>query len=684
MRDLGGGPAGQKIAGRSGRDATDKAEDRRDRPLLGSRKRFRVSIPSVSWLKILLRGDRLLRLVTVAIVCLAALTAGIVMDNQARLQSASDKFDPSASERLINDAFRLTLAVQHDVLNPTEALSDATGLYDRLRTRISQIKMKAASKGLSNYFNHVQSGIRALEPLIDLRLTEPNSIEVYENVYRVAADALQFNALYNEEAQDAVAAEQARLQASFLAIGAIVGIAIGLCVLLVWRIVVQNRRLARAVGLDGLTGIGNRVGFDRHVAGLPKDADCAIILFDLDNFKSINDGLGHHIGDELLRTVASRVREICHDDEFVCRIGGDEFAVVLSGKTAVARGEVACRHILQAIAVPIIIGKQRLDISASVGISKLPSPAGISIESLTRQADAALYAAKNAGRGRYRVYSEELASEPARAEPIHYDIDGAIRSGEIHVEFQPITCLKTGRTLGFESLSRWRHLGLGEIATPEIMPLAENNGAIFDLGLLVLEETCRNAAKWPETYFAAINVSPRELVDPSFLQRVSEIVVRHNIQPQRIEFEIAEPLFSGDEEELLNAIQTLRESGFSAALAKFGAGHSSLASIHHFPFDKIKIDRSLVAASETNERAADIVSLICKFAKSYGIKAGAEGIETLSQAERMREQGCDIGQGLLYDTPLSADDVEKLIREEQETSEKRWESVRLRLLERAA
>ncbi|MER0237472.1 bifunctional diguanylate cyclase/phosphodiesterase [Fulvimarina sp. MAC8] len=637
-----------------------------------------------SRIKSFLDRDRLLCLVIAAIIALSALAAQIFMENQKRVENVAEKFDTRTSDRLINDAFRLTLAVQHDVLNPTEALSDAAGIYDQLRNRISQIKLEAASRGLKSYYRHLKKDIEALEPLIELRLVESNSIEVFENVYRVAADALHFNSLYNDEAHDAVAAEQQNLESSFLAVGAIVVIAIFLCTLLVWRIVIQNRRLARAVGLDGLTGIHNRVGFDRHVEGLPEETECAIVLFDLDKFKSINDGLGHHAGDELLRTVAHRLTEICQGGEFACRIGGDEFAVVLTGSASVASGEVLCRHILQSIAVPIMIGEETLNISASVGISELPAKAGTDIATLMRQADTALYAAKDAGRGRYRVYSAALVSKTERAEKLQADLADAMKDGQIYVVYQPIICLKTGRTLGFESLARWNHPELGEIPSTEFIPIAEKYGIIADLGRFVLEETCRNAAAWPEHYCAAINVSPSELSDPCFLKPVSRTVARYGISPNRMEFEITESLLVQNEQEALKTIEALRERGFSVALDDFGTGYSSLSYIHRFPFDKIKIDRSFVVEGEINERAGAIVSLICNFARSFGIKAVAEGIETLGQAERMREHGCDMGQGFLYERPLSAEAVKDLIREESEAAEIRWETVRLRLIEKAA
>lgn len=644
----------------------------------------RTSFLVLKQIKAFLNRDRVVLPVVVVILALSTLAALIFVSNHARVEKVSGRFDTSITDRLLNDAFRLTLAVEHDVLNPGDERGDADGIYEVLRVRIAQIEMETASIGLRRYFHHLKKSIDALKPLMKLRFDGGESVEVFENVYRVAADTLQFNTLYNDEAREAISAEQEKLEASLLAIGVIVGVAILLCALLVWRIIVQNRRLADAVGIDGLTGIGNRVGFDRHIENLPIGTVRRIILFDLDKFKSINDSLGHHAGDELLRIVAGRLTDICPRGAFPYRIGGDEFAVVLSGPDAIDAAESLCRRILTSIAVPVRIGGKTLSISTSLGVSDLYANADTDISSLMRQADKALYAAKDAGRGRFRVYGPDLVTKTSRADRLQFDLAHAIASGQIFVVYHPMICLRTGRTLGFESLVRWDHPELGEIASSEFVAIAETSGTIADLGRFVLEETCRTAVAWPERYRVSMNVSPSELTDPRFAELAADTLARFGLSPTRFEFEIAEALLSGVELETSKAIGDLRERGFSLVLDDFGADHSSIANIHRFDFDKIKIDPSLVAQSGKSERAGALVSLICAFGSAFGIKTVAEGIETPQQAENMRQRGCDLAQGFFYDHPLSAEMVRDLIREESTGDDVRWETIRLKLTRHAA
>ena len=430
-------------------------------------------------------------------------------------------------------------------------------------------------------------------------------------------------------------------------------------------IVEREQRITHLAFNDLLTGLPNRANFTQHLDHQlrlveRRGGHVALLCMDLDNFKAINDTLGHPTGDELLRRIAIRLNEEL-GDVFVARLGGDEFVLVQPfGGEAGAIDELA-RRALAAVEVPIHINEHVLDGKASVGIAIAPAD-GTNNNTLMRSAELALYKAKEAGRGTYRFFEEPMNALAQSRRAIEVDLRHALGKGELELHYQPLFYLAADRVGGFEALLRWNHPTRGAISPAEFIPIAEETGLIVQIGSWVMQEACRQAAQWPEHVRVAVNVSSIQFQRPGLSHVVLQALQNSGLKPDRLEIEITESIFLERSDTTLQLLHTLRGLGVRVALDDFGTGYSSLSYLQSFPFDKIKIDRSFVIALETRPGAAAIVKAIIDLAGALGMETTAEGVEEAGQLAILRKQGATSIQGFLFSRPLPAAEATRLLK----------------------
>jgi len=430
-------------------------------------------------------------------------------------------------------------------------------------------------------------------------------------------------------------------------------------------IVEREKRITHLAFSDLLTGLPNRANFNQHLDHQLRLVDrrgghVALLCMDLDNFKAINDTLGHPTGDELLRRIASRLGEEL-GDIFVARLGGDEFVMVkpYSGDTS-AIDELA-RRALAAVEAPIHVGEHALENKASIGVAIAPGD-GNNQDTLLRSAELALYKAKEAGRGTYRFFEESMNALAQERRALEVDLRQALNNGELELHYQPLFHLSADRVGGFEALLRWNHPRRGSIPPVEFIPVAEETGLIVQIGAWVIQEACRQAALWPDHIRVAVNVSSIQFQRPGLSHVVLQALQNSGLKPEQLEIEITESIFLERSESTLQLLHTLRGLGVRIALDDFGTGYSSLSYLQSFPFDKIKIDRSFVIALRSRPGAAAIVKAIIDLADALGMETTAEGVEEQSQLAILTRQGATSIQGYLFSKPVPAADATRLLK----------------------
>src|SRR5690606_10328068 len=414
---------------------------------------------------------------------------------------------------------------------------------------------------------------------------------------------------------------------------------------------------SRLAHYDSLTGLANRFQMSQALEKIltsqhEKNRACAVLLLDLDRFKQVNDTLGHPAGDALLKQVAQRLERATAQAGQVGRLGGDEFQVILPGR--IERGVVGdlAARIIHTLSQPYSINGQRVVIGASVGIAVSPDDGTISDE-LIRNADLALYAAKDLGRGRYHYFAEDLHAE-ARAR-IERDLRDAIAQGDLQLFYQPVVSTATETIAGFEALLRWHHPEKGWISPAKFVKSAEDSGLITQIGEWALRTACRDLASWPEEVRVAVNVSPLQFASPQLPAIVTSAIAQAGIHPSRLELEITESVFLNDDAGTDAMFAALKRVGVRLALDDFGTGYSSLGYLKKAPFDKIKIDQSFVrGATQPGSRNGAIIASITSLAHALGMDTTAEGVETLDELDLVRLHGCSHVQGFIYERPLDA------------------------------
>jgi diguanylate cyclase (GGDEF)-like protein/PAS domain S-box-containing protein len=406
---------------------------------------------------------------------------------------------------------------------------------------------------------------------------------------------------------------------------------------------------------DALTSLPNRNRFNsaiaREIEALAGNSKLAVLCLDLDRFKEINDLFGHAAGDKVLQTVATRISALLDEGQIMARLGGDEFAILLPGVPDVNAARRFADRVLGALRVQGDTPETD-SISCSVGIAMYPDDAD-DRETLLTHADTALYRAKTDGRNTYRVFEAKMGAAVRERRLIEHDLRHAIARGEMRLVYQPQKDLKTGDVSGFEALLRWKHATRGDISPTIFIPIAEEAGAILNIGEWVLRTACQEAATWPQPLTIAVNVSTLQIYDASFAHTVHGILLETGLPPSRLELEITETALVRDLNRALATLRQIKALGVRIAMDDFGTGYSSLSNLRAFPFDKIKIDGSFIKSVDSNEQAAAIVRTVLGLGRGLGLPVLAEGVETPGEMQFLREQDCDEIQGYLIGRPAA-------------------------------
>ena len=416
---------------------------------------------------------------------------------------------------------------------------------------------------------------------------------------------------------------------------------------------------------DVLTGLPNRFLFQevlsRELESSKRDGHgLAIFCFDLDHFKQVNDSLGHQAGDLLLQQVAARIKTNIRECDLVARIGGDEFVLL---QTAIRQPEAAAELAVRlggTLSQPYEIENERVTIGVSIGIALAPQD-GWHPEVLIRNTDIALYRAKAEGRSRFCFFKAGMDTMVRQRREMEQALANAIEGQEFRLFYQPILDGDGSTIVGFEALLRWPHETRGFIPPDEFIPIAEETGLIMRLGAWVMETACRTAARWPKPLWVAVNVSPRQFAGGSLPATVAGILERSGLAPGRLELEITESVLIKDTEQALEALRQLKTLGVKIALDDFGTGYSSLSSLHRFPFDKVKIDRSFVRRLMDDAGARAIVGAILAMSRELDLEATAEGVEIEGEYVLLKEQGCRLMQGYLFGRPMPSEAVPQFL-----------------------
>jgi len=420
---------------------------------------------------------------------------------------------------------------------------------------------------------------------------------------------------------------------------------------------------------DPLTDLPNRWAFleatgraVRHLERAPSAQGVAVLLFDLDRFKVINDSLGHSVGDELLIAVARRLSEACPPGAELARMGGDELVVLVTGLLSEAAAVTIARELHRVIHLAVTVDGHEVATTASVGVAYTSNPAE-KADDLLRHADAAMYAAKELGRNRIEVFDESLRAKVRRRLQNEIELRQAIENGELVVYYQPEVEVPSGRLLGAEALVRWQHPARGLLAAFDFIELAEETGLILDLGEWVLQEACRQQVVWQSQHpeqpmLIRVNLSARQIGHPDLLSQVVTIMQDTGIEPANLCLEITETTVMADAEASLEVLEKLRGLGVELAIDDFGTGYSSLSYLKRFPVDVLKVDRSFVDGLGEDPDDTAIVQAIMVLANTLGLRVTAEGVETETQLEELLRLGCTRVQGYLYARPEDAEAFE--------------------------
>ena len=420
-----------------------------------------------------------------------------------------------------------------------------------------------------------------------------------------------------------------------------------------------QEHVSRLAHFDSLTGLSNRFFMSQSlekilVAPQEQQRACAVFLIDLDRFKQVNDTLGHPAGDQLLKLVAQRLERGVGAAGRVGRLGGDEFQIIFPGRIERQLLAQIAAHVIESLSQPYGLDGGRVMIGASLGIAIAPDD-GVTSEALVRNADLALYAAKDGGRGRYHFYAADLHSDAEERRQLESDLRDALSLGQLELYYQPVVQTTTEKITGFEALLRWKHPQQGFISPAKFIPIAEDAGLIAQIGEWALRQACMDLANWPENVRVAVNVSPLQFANPALPGIVMSALAAAQVDATRLELEITESVFINEDESNEAMFRALKRIGVRLALDDFGTGYSSLGYLKKAPFDKIKIDQSFVrGATEPGSRNGAIIAAIVSLAEALNMETTAEGVETLDELDLVRLLGCSHVQGFIYERPLSA------------------------------
>lgn len=454
----------------------------------------------------------------------------------------------------------------------------------------------------------------------------------------------------------------------------------------------SQEEASRLAHYDSLTELANRFQMTKALEGVLNAAneaerDCAVFLLDLDRFKQVNDTMGHPAGDALLQQVSKRLTRVIGDEGLVGRLGGDEFKVVLPGVTDRDHLANLAHRVIESLSQPYSIEGDRVVIGASVGISVAPED-GKTSDALIRNADLALYAAKDGGRGRFHFYANDLHQVAEERREMEQDLRDAIHTGALELHYQPVVDLKTQMITGFEALMRWDHPKYGMQSPARFVEVAEDAGLIASMGEWALRTACAQLAQWPESIRVAVNVSPLQFSQAQLPAIVTSALAQSGIAPHRLELEITESVFLRDDFNTDAVFAALKGIGVRLALDDFGTGYSSLGYLKKAPFDKIKIDQSFVrGATQPGSRNGAIIASITALAKSLNMETTAEGVETQDELELVRSLGCSHVQGYVYNEAIPAEAVSEQLEHGLAIEPKgfhKWRPARQSMLRKVA
>ncbi len=426
-----------------------------------------------------------------------------------------------------------------------------------------------------------------------------------------------------------------------------------------------EKKIAHMAHHDALTDLPNRVLLRDRLADAeshrPVGERLAVFYLDLDNFKGVNDTLGHHLGDELLKTVADRLRQCVPDHVTVARVGGDEFSIVLPTLMHLNDAAVLAQHICESIREPYDLSGQVVAIDTSIGIAIAPND-GIAPDELIKNADMALYRAKADGRGAYRFFEPTMDASIKARRTLESDLRKALMEGEFTLHYQPILSLNENRISCCEALIRWQHPERGTVMPADFIPVAEDIGLITPIGEWVLRKACADAANWPNAIKVAVNLSPIQMMSANLMPVVIGALAAAGLPANRLELEITESVMMRNTEATLATLHQLRELGVKISMDDFGTGYSSLSYLRRFPFDKLKIDRCFISDLSQADDALAIVRAVTTMAQSLGMITTAEGVETKEQLAQVRMLGCTEVQGYFIGRPQPIEQIMRLIK----------------------
>lgn len=435
----------------------------------------------------------------------------------------------------------------------------------------------------------------------------------------------------------------------------------------------QAQKIAHLAKHDFLTNLPNRALLHEELSSAllrvrQRGGTFAVMCLDLDRFKAVNDTLGHHDGDKLLVCVAERLRSCLRSGDVAARTGGDEFSIIQQGENQPADALAVASRIVEVLSEPYKLGDHTVIIGTSVGIAVAPVH-GTDGDVLLHHADLALYRAKGEGRGTARLFSAEMEEKKRERQLIEAELQDALHNQELHLVYQPMFRLSDEQICGFEALLRWTSPTRGAIAPVEFIPVAEEIGLIERIGEWVLREACREAATWPGDPRIAVNVSARQLLEGKLPQLVMSALAASGLAPHRLELELTESILITDTQKSLAVLNQLHDIGVNISIDDFGTGYSSLSYLQKFPFDKIKLDRSFVAALNNSECSAVIVRAVADMGGRLGLSTAVEGVETAEQLARVKAEGFGEVQGFLFSRPVLPADARRLLGMSEEVED---------------
>ena len=432
--------------------------------------------------------------------------------------------------------------------------------------------------------------------------------------------------------------------------------------------ITEHRRIedqiAHMAHYDALTDLPNRVLFyekmEEFLTRGRHSGTVAVLSLDLDDFKSVNDTLGHPVGDKLLQGAAERMRGCTRGADIVARLGGDEFAVVQVATNQPEDATLLATRLIDAVSAPYPLDGHQVTVGSSIGIAIAPGD-GTEPDQLMKNADLALYRCKADGGRTYRFFEPQMDARMRERRALELDLREALVKGEFSLDYQPLINVKTGEITSCEALIRWHRPECGLVPPLEFIPIAEETGLIVPIGEWVLRQACADAVEWPSETMVAVNVSPAQFKNAKFHSSVTNALEKSRLPASRLELEITELVLMQDNPATLVELQQLKDLGVSIAMDDFGTGYSSLGYLRSFPFDKIKIDQSFIRDLSDNKDSLAILRAVVGLGRSLGIVTTAEGVETQNQLEVLRTEGCTEAQGFFFSRPKSAAETRALL-----------------------